>query len=118
YIVRRYRPRIENLFARIEKWENAASGETHWRIISKDNIRTYFGLTPESRITDPADKTKVFEWLVSRTHDDKGNISVYKYKTEDFAQIDKKLNEKNRLGNSSQVYLKKILYANRQPYYL
>ena len=30
YSVRRYRPRIEGLFARIERWTNLNTGETHW----------------------------------------------------------------------------------------
>src|SRR2546421_386483 len=38
YQVRRYRPRIEGLFARIERWTNTKTGEIHWRSISKDNI--------------------------------------------------------------------------------
>src|SRR5438046_2151379 len=37
YRVRRYRPRIEGLFARIERWTRD-DGEVHWRSISKDNI--------------------------------------------------------------------------------
>ena len=31
YIIHRYRPRIEGLFARIERWTNVATGEIHWR---------------------------------------------------------------------------------------
>ncbi|MFL5698144.1 MAG: SpvB/TcaC N-terminal domain-containing protein, partial [Ktedonobacteraceae bacterium] len=38
YTIRRYRPRVEGLFARIERWENKATGETHWQSVSKDNI--------------------------------------------------------------------------------
>ena len=35
----RYRPRIEGLFARIERWTNQADPtDTFWRSISKDNI--------------------------------------------------------------------------------
>jgi hypothetical protein len=38
YNIRKYRPRIEGLFARIERWTTIDSGEIHWRSISKDNI--------------------------------------------------------------------------------
>lgn len=55
YQIRRYRPRIEGLFARIERWERVRDGDTHWRSISKDNILTVYGGTAESRIADPAD---------------------------------------------------------------
>ncbi|MGD2093247.1 MAG: SpvB/TcaC N-terminal domain-containing protein, partial [Candidatus Aminicenantes bacterium] len=57
YTVTRYRPRIEGSFARIEKWKNNSDGDTHWRTISTDNIHSYYGLTPGSRISDPHDTT-------------------------------------------------------------
>ena len=53
YTIHRYRPRIEGLFARIERWTNRATREIHWRSISRDNITTLYGKTAESRIADP-----------------------------------------------------------------
>jgi Salmonella virulence plasmid 65kDa B protein len=53
YIIHRYRPRIEGLFARIERWTNSSTGEIHWRSISRDNITTLYGKTAESRVFDP-----------------------------------------------------------------
>ena len=35
YVVRRYRPRVEAGFARIERWQEAVTGEVHWRTISQ-----------------------------------------------------------------------------------
>ena len=43
YSVQQYRPRIEGLFARIERWTNQATGQSHWRSISRDNITTLYG---------------------------------------------------------------------------
>ena len=41
YHIRRYRPRIEGLFARIERWSNQTDpSDVFWRSISKDNITT------------------------------------------------------------------------------
>src|SRR5712691_7670189 len=40
YQIKCYRPRIEGLFARIERWTRLDTGETHWRSLSKDNILT------------------------------------------------------------------------------
>jgi hypothetical protein len=34
FVVQRYRPRVEGLFARIERWTEGATGLTHWRSIS------------------------------------------------------------------------------------
>jgi RHS repeat-associated protein len=116
FTVKRYRPRIEGLFAVIERWKNNATGETHWRSITGDNVHAYYGLTAESRLSDPNDATRVFEWLLCRVHDDKGGITVYEYKKEDFSGVENKANEKNRKNNCAQIYLKKILYGNRQPF--
>ena len=77
YRFSRYRPRIEGLFARIERWTNQATGETHWRSITRDNITTLYGKTAESRIADPADPTRIFSWLICQSYDDKGNAIVY-----------------------------------------
>src|SRR4051812_41685273 len=55
YRVRRYRPRIEGLFARIERWTKISTGEIHWRSITRDNITTLYGKANESRIFDPAE---------------------------------------------------------------
>ena len=118
YTLKRYRPRIEGLFARIEKWENDNTKEIYWRTISSDNSTSYYGLTNESRISDPEDSSKVFQWLLCHTNDDKGNIVLFSYKKEDFAGIPNKLNEANRINHCTQWYLKKILYCNKTPYYL
>src|ERR1700733_10853748 len=80
--VEQYRPRIEGLFARIEKWRNSATGETHWRSISKDNITTIYGLSEQSRIADPDDPSHVFEWMIDQSFDAKGNLIQYLYKQE------------------------------------
>ena len=57
YLIRRYRPRIEGLFACIERWTDRTSGEIHWRSISKDNITTHYGKVNNSRIFDPPTRT-------------------------------------------------------------
>ena len=88
YRVRRYRPRIEGLFARIERWTNTAdAADVFWRSISKDNVTTWYGKTAESRIADPADPSRIFSWLICESHDDKGNVIVYGYKPEDSASV-------------------------------
>ena len=115
FSVRRYRPRIEGLFARIERWTELASRKIHWRSISKDNITTLYGRTAKSRIADPADPTRVFSWLICESYDDKGNAIRYQYKTENSDGVDfSAANEKNR-SRSAQRYLKRIKYGNKTP---
>jgi RHS repeat-associated protein len=120
YDIYRYRPRIEGLFARIERWTVVDSGISHWRSITRDNVTTLYGLDPESRIVDPNDPRRVFSYLICRTFDDKGNLALYKYVREDGAAVDtSQAHEANRTraDRTAQRYLKRILYAAEQPYF-
>ena len=56
FTIHRYRPRVEGLFARIERWTRQSDGDIHWRSISKDNILTLYGKDSNSRIFDPEDR--------------------------------------------------------------
>lgn len=117
YKIRRYRPRIEGLFARIERW-TSVKGVSHWRTISKDNITTLYGFTDESRIVDPVDETHIFSWLICESYDDKGNAIRYEYKTENSQGIDtSKAHEANRLEalRGANRYIKRIKYGNKTP---
>ncbi|MGH7847679.1 MAG: SpvB/TcaC N-terminal domain-containing protein, partial [Candidatus Binatia bacterium] len=114
YRIRRYRPRIEGLFARIERWTSKSDGDDHWRSISKDNITTFYGRTAESRIADPHDAKRIFNWLICESYDDKGNAILYSYKEEDDEGIDlTQAHERNR-GDARKVnrYVKSIRYGN------
>ncbi len=122
YRIRRYRPRIERLFARIERWSKiGATGDIHWRSISKDNILTLYGLDADSRIADPLDPTRTFTWLICETRDDKGNAVLYRFKAEDGLGVDLgQVHERNRGPQSdtrrtANRYLKRIHYGNRTP---
>lgn len=121
YRIQRYRPRIEGLFARIERWSNQADPEdTFWRSISKDNITAWYGKTRESRIADPADPTRIFSWLICESYDDKGNVIVHGYQGENSDDIDlSQAHERNRTDQTRAAnrYLKRIKYGNRTPYY-
>ena len=109
FTIDRYRPRIEGLFARIERWTETATGNVHWRSISRDNITTTYGDTPESRI---ADGDRVFTWLICASYDDRGNAIVYSYVGEDDANVDRfQLNERNR-SRLANRYLKRVRYGN------
>jgi RHS repeat-associated protein len=117
YTIHRYRPRVEGLFARIERWTHD-SGEIHWRSISRDNVTTWYGRNAASRIFDPADAKRVFSWLVCASCDDKGNAIVYEYAAEDSTGVDRSLaNEANRSDaeRAANRYLKRIRYGNRVP---
>jgi RHS repeat-associated protein len=116
--IHRYRPRIEGLFARIERWTKVDSGDSHWRSISKDNITTLYGQTAESRVAEPDEPTHIFSWLICESYDDKGNAIRYEYKAEDSDGVDiAQAHEHNRTAKCRAVnrYLKHIRYGNLTP---
>ncbi|MEM6434380.1 MAG: SpvB/TcaC N-terminal domain-containing protein, partial [Cyanobacteria bacterium P01_D01_bin.115] len=120
YQIQRYRPRVEGLFVRIERWTNVAdSQEVFWRSLSRDNISTWYGKDADSRIADTANPSHIFSWLICESHDDKGNVMVYRYQAENSDQVDlTQVHERNRTDESRSAnrYLKSIRYGNHAPY--
>src|SRR5437660_4979957 len=113
-----YRPRIEGLFARIERWTNLQTSSIHWRSFTKDNIITRYGMHGNARIADPQGQSRIFRWLICESYDDRGNVITYEYKAEDPANVDLcQTQEKNRteLSRSANRYVKRIRYGNRTP---
>lgn len=116
YTVRRYRPRTEGTFARIELWDTA-DGDIHWRVTDRENVLDIFGKDASARIADPQDPTRVFSWLLQETHDDRGNIMLFQYVSEDDRGIAAGApHERNRSVTQAQRHLKRILYGNAAPF--
>ncbi|HET7818179.1 MAG TPA: SpvB/TcaC N-terminal domain-containing protein, partial [Bacteroidia bacterium] len=116
-----YKPRIEGLFARIERWTEKATGIIKWRVITRQNITTLFGWSSNSVIADPNDNKKIFEWLPEFIFDDKGNCSQYIYKKEDNKGFNLSLTHNNNrfIGGKityANLYLERIVYGNKTPY--
>lgn len=119
--IRNYIPRVEGLFARIERWRSKATDELKWRVITRDNTTSLFGWTAQARISDPSNAAKIFEWLPEFVFDDKGNCAQYIYKKENKEGLDSNLiHNRNRIKNNeityTNTYLKKVVYGNRTPY--
>jgi hypothetical protein len=118
FTIHRYCPRVEGLFARIERWTDRSSGEIHWRSITRENVTTIYGRTRESRICDPAESTpshpaRTFSWLICTSYDDKGNAIVYEYAAEDDAGVDLARGSERTRAHTANRYLKRIKYGNR-----
>ena len=118
FTVYRYRPRTEGLFARIERWENDATKEVHWRTITKDNITSIYGRTSASRVADPENERHVYEWLLEESFSPVGNHILYEY-ARDHPQLYandepglglNEIFERNR--NATQLYIRRIYYGN------
>ena len=121
HVIHRYRPRIEGLFARIERWTRMVDADVHWRSISKDNVLTIYGKDAGARVTDPLDSKRVFAWLVCEVRDDKGNVVLYDYKAENSDGVDLSLAHERNRGSRDDPrrrvnrYLKRIRYGNQDP---
>jgi len=118
YRIDRFRPRVETLFARIERWIRLADGDVHWRSVTRDNRTTWYGADADSRIFDPAAPQRVFSWLICRTQDDRGNAVIYRYAGEDGTGVDlTQAHERHRgaADRTANRYLKRIRYGNRVP---
>ncbi|HEX2270692.1 MAG TPA: SpvB/TcaC N-terminal domain-containing protein, partial [Pyrinomonadaceae bacterium] len=114
HTVRRYRPRIEGIFARIEKWEHHTTGEVHWRAITRENVTSIYGSSSSSRIANPANENQVYEWLLQETFDATGNHIFYEY-ARDNPQLYtggalNTIYEQNR--QPDQLYIPRIYYGN------
>ncbi len=119
YLVRRYRPRIEGLFARIEFLKKVSDPAGWWRVTTKDNVTTWYGLTPAARLSDPGDEARAARWLPQLAVDGKGNAQVYEYASEDLAGVPRHLHEKARhsgIAPFGGLYLKRVKYGNLQPF--
>lgn len=121
FIIRNYKPRVEGLFARIERWSEKTTGIIKWRIITRDNTTTLFGWTSNSVVSNPNDSSKIYKWLPEFVFDDKGNCSQYIYRKEDDLGFDNLLlHNRNRIkgGNITytNLYLEKVIYGNKTPF--
>ena len=118
YLVRRYRPLVESAFTLIEQATSPTHG-MYWKTTQKDNTVTFYGFCPEGRVADPADPSRIYEWLPDISYDDKGNCFQFFYVPEDLVNVPKLLHEGNRLNGNQGIantYLKQVVYGNTTPY--
>ncbi len=109
-----YRPRIEGLFARIEKI--TTDDGFYWRATTRDNVTSIYGQSPDCRIADPKDASRAFKWLLEKTTDAKGNQVEYHYISENTVNAPDEVFEQNRNGADSPAtitnkYIEKIQYG-------
>ena len=110
HVVRRYRPRTETAFARIERWQHGGTGEIHWRAISRDNVTSVYGGSAAARVADPDDPQRVYEWLLEEQYDAVGNHVRYEYACDDPEATPDAIFEENR--RATQRYIRRICYGN------
>lgn len=128
YRVTTYRPRTEGLFAMIERWERISGpaeptlNDIFWKITTKDNITSIYGLSITASLRNPTiDRNPaqgVFQWHLELTYDDKGNYIRYGYKNDTVTDLANRPSEAHRSkGIIYQNYLKNIHYGNLDPFF-
>lgn len=120
YSIRRYAPRIEGSFLRIERWTRLDNAEQHWRVTSSGNTTSVFGSDGASRIAGRPlgqQRERVFAWLLRERFDDRGNRLIIDYKREDGAGVSWEDAAEWRPADDqpSQLYPKRVRYGNRTP---
>lgn len=120
FAIQQFRPRVEGSFARIERITHLQSGNEYWKVCTRDNIATYFGLSENSRISNPNNETKIYAWLPQFSYDQKGNWIRYRYKEENLDNVSESLSESHRqigLESFTNKYLKQVSYGNHVAWY-
>lgn len=118
--VKRYRPRIEGTFAKIERITAPGATTFYWKVTSKENVVTVYGRSANARIADPVFPDRVFKWLPELSYDDKGNCHEFFYAAEDFGNVPASLHETNRtqgLAPCANSHLKRVKYGNKNSYH-
>ncbi|NOT27672.1 MAG: hypothetical protein HOP16_16420 [Acidobacteria bacterium] len=121
YAVRRFRSRVESGYQRVEQWVEKTTRASHWVTRDARGVVTTYGLAADglSRIADPDDPHKVFQWLPELQIDPQGNAIRFDYAGEDLRNVDRSAsNEAARLrtaGAPPQRYVKRIRWGNTLP---
>ncbi|WP_198315769.1 SpvB/TcaC N-terminal domain-containing protein [Chitinophaga tropicalis] len=121
YTIKAYRPRTEGSFSRIEQISHPIKG-VYWKVTTRENVTTIFGRSDGSRLTHPDQTDSIFKWLPEFSFDCMGNWIRYEYAAENRDNVPASAHERNRLSPVtppfSNLYLKRVQYANRTPYYM
>ncbi len=102
--VRRFRPRTEGLFAHIEQRTRQSDGNAHWVVTTKENVTSVFGRSDNARVVDPADPTRIYQWLLEESWDARGNRIVYEYLPENNGSLSRILYGNHRDGDGPWLW--------------
>lgn len=119
WVIERFRPRTEGLYALIERVTVLADPpeerNVYWRSMTRDHTESIFGRSAEARIADPGNASKIFSWLLEETRDAYGHLTRYTYKKELLEGANESLpSESHRRDGRAQctnTYLKSVRYG-------
>ncbi|MCD5993405.1 toxin [Pseudomonas sp. CDFA 602] len=117
YQVIRYFARVEGAFDRIERWRTEATDPGFWLVHGADGSLYVYGKRATSRHADPADASRVAEWLLEESMNAVGEHILFEYQAEDGAGL---LPDAIH-ASYAQRYLQRVCYGNKDasaPLYL
>ncbi|HEY2567018.1 MAG TPA: SpvB/TcaC N-terminal domain-containing protein [Candidatus Aquirickettsiella sp.] len=116
YQVRRFYPRLEGGFDKIEYWQHKTDkNDQFWRVYQADGTQHILGKTAAAKISDPKKTENILRWLLEETVAVNGEHILYTYKAEDSEGIDFKENPAEAAReHTAERYLKQVCYANRE----
>lgn len=89
YTVTRYQDRFSGLNSRIECWQEAgtdgAVARTFWIDFTPDGGLALYGWSPDARLADPQDPSRVAEWRIEETVTARGEHILWRWRQEDNA---------------------------------
>lgn len=101
---------------RFERWTELATGDVHWRTRDTVDTYTFYGRSPASRIADPRNPRRVFQWLPELSVSARGDAIAYDYAAEDLlGGAGQRLADRSRRGALAQRYPKSIRWGNHRP---
>lgn len=81
YDITYYEPRVEGLFAKIERLISKNDNRVHWQVTSKDGSVAIYGKNERAQIYDPSNNQRIAEWLLEELSDVYGNKIFYYYRS-------------------------------------
>ncbi|MGL5029093.1 MAG: SpvB/TcaC N-terminal domain-containing protein, partial [Wolbachia pipientis] len=81
YDITYYQPRVEGLFAKIERLISKNDNTVYWQVTSKDGSIAIYGKNKQAQIYDPKSNSRIAEWLLEESRDVYGNKIFYYYRS-------------------------------------
>lgn len=104
-----YVPRIEAAFSKIVRYVSKDKKQSYWEVTTNQNVVSLYGTTDAARIFNPENKAQIFEWLLEKSVDAKGNQIEYTYKADYYQGQPDPSAPKIWINNK---YIQKVQYGN------
>lgn len=103
YDITYYKPRVEGLFAKIERLISKNDNTVHWQVTSKDGNISVYGKDKQAQIYDPKSNSRIAEWLLEESRDVYGNKISYYYRSSKVEQGGGRVIDRITYGHNKEL---------------